>query len=301
VSEVITALDEVLGPHIFPAGANGVDPRACPTCDNGRLSLKLGRFGAFIGCSNYPECRYTRKLGQSESEAANSQPNVLGDDPQTGEPISTRSGRFGPYVQRGNGDKPARASIPKGIDLSSVDLEYALKLLSLPREIGKHPETGEAITANFGRYGPYVAHQGQYASLDAPDEVFTVGINRAVSLLAERKAKTRAFRKPEALKELGTSPSGLAIKLMQGRYGPYVTDGTTNATVPRNLDPLSVTLEHALSLIADRAAKAGKGATKKTGKKSAARTPAAAKASGKPKKTNGAGKPKRSRAVAESE
>jgi DNA topoisomerase-1 len=292
VSEVISALDEVLGPHIFPS-TNGADPRTCPSCDGGRLSLKLGRFGAFIGCSNYPECRYTRKLGQSETEAANGQPAVLGDDPETGEPISLRSGRFGPYVQRGESEKPARASIPKGVEPSSVDLDYALKLLSLPREIGKHPETGEPITASFGRYGPYVAHQGQYASLDAPDEVFTVGINRAVSLLAERKAKSRAFRAPEPLKVLGTSPSGAPIKLMQGRYGPYVTDGTTNATIPRDADPLSVTLEQALTLIAARAAKAGDGAGKKPRKKAAAKSEGTAKPSKKRKKANGAGKPKR--------
>jgi len=300
VSEVITALDELLGPHIFPVGENGADPRACPSCDNGRLSLKLGRFGAFIGCSNYPECRYTRKLGQSESEAANGQPVVLGADPETGEPISVRSGRFGPYVQRGDGEKPARGSIPKGVDPPSVDLEYALKLLSLPREIGKHPETGEPITTNFGRYGPYVAHQKQYASLDAPDEVFTVGINRAVSLLAERKAKTRAFRAPEPLKELGNAPGGAAIKLMQGRYGPYVTDGATNATIPRNTDPLGVTLERALSLIADKVAKGGNGAAKKPRRKSAEKSAADAKTPGKQKKTTGAGKRKRTPTGAES-
>jgi len=300
VSEVISALDEVLGPHIFP-DADGADPRACPGCAGGRLSLKLGRFGAFIGCSNYPECRYTRKLGQSESEAANGQPTVLGDDPETGEAISVRSGRFGPYVQRGENDKPARSSIPKGVEPSSVDLEYALKLLSLPREIGKHPETGDPITANFGRYGPYVAHQKRYASLDSADEVFTVGINRAVSLLAERKAKSRAFRAPEPLKELGPSPGGAAIRLMRGRYGPYVTDGTTNATIPRDSDPLSVTLERALSLIAARAAKGGNGAAKKPRRKAAAKPGATAKTSEKQKtKTNGAGKSKRTPPGAES-
>jgi DNA topoisomerase-1 len=169
VSEVISELNDVLGPHIFPAKGDGEDPRRCSSCENGQLSLKLGRFGAFIGCSNYPECRYTRKLGQSESEAANGQPQVLGEDPESGEAISLRSGRFGPYVQRGDGEKPPRASIPKGMDTSAVDFELALKLLALPREIGKHPETGEPITTNFGRYGPYVAHQGQYASLDGPD------------------------------------------------------------------------------------------------------------------------------------
>jgi DNA topoisomerase-1 len=266
VSKVITELDDMLGPHIFPAKGNGEDPRSCPNCGNGKLSLKLGRFGAFIGCANYPDCRYTRKLGQSESEAANGQPLPLGEDPQTGEPISLRSGRFGPYVQRGEGEKPARASIPKGMDSSAVDLEFALKLLSLPREIGKHPETGEPITTNFGRYGPYVAHQGKYASLDSPDDVFTVGINRAVSLLAEKKAKSRSFRGPEPLKELGASPNGIPIKLMRGRYGPYVTDGTTNATIPRVMEPLSVTLEQAQALIVERVAKGGSKRPKKVKK-----------------------------------
>ncbi|MGH6887599.1 MAG: type I DNA topoisomerase [Rhizomicrobium sp.] len=270
VSEVISELDEMLGPHIFPAGATGEDPRRCPACETGQLSLKLGRFGAFIGCSNYPECRYTRKLGQSVSDAANGQPQALGEDPHTAEPITLRSGRFGPYVQRGEGEKPPRASIPKGVDASAVDLELALKLLSLPRGVGKHPETGEAITANFGRYGPYVAHQGQYASLDSADEVFTVGINRAVSLLAEKKAKSRSFRGPEPLKELGTPAGGAPIKLMRGRYGPYVTDGTTNATIPREMQPLHVTLDQAQALIAERAAK---GPPQKRTKKKATAAP----------------------------
>jgi DNA topoisomerase-1 len=266
VSEVITQLDELLGPHIFPAKGDGEDPRRCPSCENGNLNLKLGRFGAFIGCSNYPECRYTRKLGQSESDAASGQTQVLGEDPESGEPISLRSGRFGPYVQRGDGEKPPRASIPKGMDVSGVDLELALKLLALPREIGKHPETGEPITTNFGRFGPYVAHQKQYASLDGPEDVFTVGINRAVSLLAEKKAKSKSFRGAEPLKELGPSTSGAQVKLMRGRYGPYVTDGTTNATIPRDANPLDVTLDRALALIADRVAKGGGKPPKKSNK-----------------------------------
>ncbi|HEY2445117.1 MAG TPA: type I DNA topoisomerase [Rhizomicrobium sp.] len=277
ISQVITELDDMLGPHIFPTGENGEDPRTCPTCGKGRLSLKLGRFGAFIGCSNYPECRYTRQLGQTSGEAANDQPQELGTDPETGESITLRSGRFGPYVQRGDGEKPARGSVPKGIDTATIDLPYALKLLSLPREVGKHPETGDPITANFGRYGPYVAHQGKYASLDSVDEVFTVGINRAVSVLAEKKARAKNFRAAEPLKELGAAPGGGAtIKLMRGRYGPYVTDGTTNATVPRDMDPLSVSLDKALSLIADRAAKGGGKKTKSPSKaKSAAKKNAA--------------------------
>jgi DNA topoisomerase-1 len=277
-SQVITVLDEILGPHIFPPAADGSDPRKCPNCGNGRLGLKLGRFGSFVGCSNYPECRYTRQIGQSAEEAGNAQPQVLGNDPETGEPISLRSGRFGPYVQRGDGEKPQRSGIPKDVDRSAVDFEYALKLLSLPREIGKHPETGNPITANFGRYGPYVAHDGQYASLDSAEEVFTVGINRAVTVLAEKKAKSRAPRGPEALKELGANPEGGAmIKLMRGRYGPYVTDGSTNATIPRDADPLTVTLDQAVALIAERAAKGGGKKPKKAAKKAAPAKDAAPK------------------------
>jgi DNA topoisomerase I len=279
ISDVIDALDDVLGPHLF-VPVDGEDPRVCPTCGNGRLSLKLGRFGAFVGCSNYPECRYTRKLGQSAQEANNEQPRELGHDPETGEPITVRTGRFGPYVQRGEGDKPARGSIPQGTDASTLDLEYALKLLSLPREIGKHPETGEPIVANFGRYGPYVQHQKTYASLESPEEVFTVGINRAVTLIADKKANPRGRRGPEPLKELGPAANGEIVKLMKGRYGPYVTDGSTNATIPNGTDPLSVTLDQALTLIADREAKGG---GKKKKPRAAAKPKAAAKANGKPK------------------
>ena len=183
-----------------------------------------------------------------------------------------------------------------------VDLDYALKLLSLPREVGRHPETGEPITANFGRYGPYIAHNGHYASLDAADEVFTVGINRAVSLLAEKKAKTRSFRGPEPLKELGTSPQGAGIKLMRGRYGPYVTDGTINATIPRDTDPLGVSLEQAVALLAERAAKGSTRPPKKAARKKSETTVSASeKSSGQRKKANGGGaaRTKRPRARAE--
>ncbi len=265
ITDVINHLDEILGPHIFQQGEDGKDPRVCPNCGDGKLNLKLGRFGAFVGCSNYPECRYTRQLNKKEGDDTGGT-RVLGEDPTTGEPITLRSGRFGPYFQRGEGEKPPRASVPKGTDLANVDLELALKMLSLPREIGKHPETGEPIVANFGRYGPYVAHNKNYASLDSPEEVFTVGINRAVTILAEKKAKSRAPRGPEALKELGASPDGGAmIKLMRGRYGPYVTDGSINATVPNGTDPLSLTLDQAVALIAEREASGG-GKKKKTKK-----------------------------------
>ncbi|HEX3672909.1 MAG TPA: type I DNA topoisomerase [Rhizomicrobium sp.] len=289
ISEVIDRLNGILAPHLFPQGEDGKNPRICPTCGTGELSLKLGRFGAFVGCSNYPECRYTRQLSQKPGDAVGGT-RVLGEDPTTGEPITLRSGRFGPYFQRGEGEKPPRASVPKNTDLSAVDLELALKMLSLPREIGKHPETGEPITTNFGRYGPYVAHNKQYASLDSGDEVFTVGINRAVALLAEKKAKGGRRNGPEALRELGANPGGATIKVMKGRYGAYVTDGDTNATLPKESDPMTVTLEQALALIADREGKGG--GKKKKKARPAAKPKAAAKPAAKPKPKKAAPKAK---------
>jgi DNA topoisomerase-1 len=188
-------------------------------------------------------------------------------------------GRFGPFVQRGDGDKPKRAGIPKGVDASDVDLDYALKLLALPREIGIHPESGKEIKANFGRFGPYVVHDGQFASLESAEDVFTVGLNRAVTLLAEKKARAPARRGPEPLKELGPHPqSGALIKLMRGRFGPYVTDGTVNATIPKQTDPLSLELTDAVTLIDARATKGG-GTTAR--RKAASKLPASAAARGK--------------------
>src|SRR5205823_6487502 len=185
---------------------DGADPRACPTCGNGTLSLKMGKFGAFIGCSNYPDCRYTRQLGRGD-ETGGAEPRVLGIDPATDEEISLKVGRFGPYVQRGNGDKPDRAGIPKGFAAEKIDLEMALKLLSLPREVGLHPESRKPINAGFGRFGPYLAHEGEYASLESPEDVFTIGINRAVKLLAERKQRgPRIRRGGQALTGLGAHP-----------------------------------------------------------------------------------------------
>jgi DNA topoisomerase-1 len=274
ISNVIDTLNDILGSHIFPPNADGSNPRTCPSCGTGELSLKLGRFGSFVGCSNYPECRFTRQIGQSNGDAAAAQPRELGVDPVSGEKVSLRSGRFGPYVQLGEGAKPKRSGIPKDADVANVDFEYALKLLSLPREVGIHPESGKPITANFGRFGPYVAHDGTYASLESAEDVFTVGLNRAVDLIAEKKNNPRGRRGPQALKELGNDPSGTPIKLMKGRYGPYVTDGSTNATVPNSDEPESITLEQALALIADRAAKGG-GKKKKKAK---------AAPKGKPKK-----------------
>ena len=287
VGEVLEALNEILGPHIFPAKEDGSDARACPACATGRLSLKIsGKYGAFIGCGNYPECRYTRQLadqGNGDAMAATPDGKVLGEDPETGLAVTLRTGRFGPYLQLGEAtedEKPKRASVPKGADPASVDLEYALKLLSLPREVGRHPETGNPITAGLGRYGPFVLHDGMYANLESVEDVFSVGLNRAVALLAEKAAggKGRFQRaKPTVLKDLGEHPSeGGKIEVLSGRYGPYVKHGKINATIPNGKDPAAISVEEAIDLIAARAAKGGKKPAKK-----AAGTKTAAKKTGK--------------------
>jgi len=288
VSEVLDKLNEELAPLAFPPREDGSEPRACPTCGVGELSLKVGKFGAFVGCSNYPECAYTRQLGQTDEEAkqqaANDGPKVLGIDPDTGEEVSLRSGRFGPYIQRGEGKakEVKRAGIPKGQDPHTVDFERALQLLSLPRDVGAHPESGKMITAGLGRYGPFVLHEGMYANMADPEDVFTIGINHAVTLLAEKAAKGGGRRgAASALKELGEHPDeGGKITVHDGRYGPYVKHGKINATLPKDTDPQTVTLEQAIELIAAKAEKSGK---KKPAKKKAAtkKKPAAKKKTAK--------------------
>jgi DNA topoisomerase-1 len=286
VSEVLESLNELLGPHIFPPKADGSDARACPSCGDGKLSLKLGKFGAFIGCSNYPECRYTRQLAAANGngngeDAGGDGTRKLGEDPETGLDVTVRSGRFGPYIQLGeqNGkdEKPKRASIPKGWDPSTIDLDRALALLALPREVGIHPETGKPISAGIGRYGPFVLHDGTFANLDSVEEVFSVGLNRAVTALAEKKAGGgrggRGASSAKALKELGDHPDGGKVTLHDGRYGPYVKYGKINATLPRSTTPETVTLQSALELIA---AKAEKGPSKRPAK-AKAKKPAAKK------------------------
>ena len=257
IRDVIDELDSVLSNHIFPAGEEGLDPRKCPSCENGRLNLKLGRFGAFVGCTNYPDCKFTRQLGAKPGEG-DAGPVEIGLFPDSEDMITLRTGRFGPYVQRGEGDKPKRSGLPKGTDKSDVDLELAVKLLNLPREVGIHPEDGKKITSNFGRFGPYVYHDGIYASLPSPEDVFEIGLNHAVTLIAEKKAKGPGRRGAQQLKDLGAAPDGKPIKVLKGKFGPYVSDGETNATLPEGTEPDAVTMEQALALIAERAAKGGK-------------------------------------------
>jgi DNA topoisomerase-1 len=262
MSDVLTALDRTLGPHLFPDKPDGSDPRACPVCGAGRMGLKSSKYGPFIGCSNYPECRHTRPLTATEEgeDGANGD-RKLGDDPVTGEAVWLKAGRFGAYVQLGEGEKPKRSSLPKGWSAPDMDLEKGLRLLRLPREVGSHPEDGKPILAGIGRYGPFVLHAGTYANLPNADEVFDVGVNRAVDLLATKRAGRRA--ESTALAELGAHPAdGQPIRVLAGRYGPYIKHGATNANVPRGADPLTVTLDQAVLLIAERAAKGGSGKKK---------------------------------------
>ncbi|ARO56938.1 DNA topoisomerase I [Methylorubrum extorquens] len=299
VAEVLEALNGLLGPHIFPEKADGGDPRACPTCGAGQLSLKLGKFGAFIGCSNYPECKYTRQLSASGvegegdgSSAEGGQPGVrvLGDDPATGLPVTLRDGRFGPFVQLGEAsaekgaEKPKRSSLPKGMTPGSVTLEIALRLLSLPREVAKHPETGEPILANLGRFGPYVQHGKTYANLGKDDDVLEIGANRAIDLIvAKEQGGGRGRPSSDPGRTLGQHPDGAALVVKAGKYGPYVSDGSVNATLPKTMAAESLTLEQAIDLVnAKRASGGGKKPVRKTA--SRARAPAKKAEAGEAKK-----------------
>ena len=286
-SDITVALDQFLAPYLFPERADGSDPRACPNCGDGKLALRGGRFGAFIACSNYPECKFTRRFAQpGGSEGESSAPESLGRDPETGLEVERKSGRFGPYIQLGEGKDAKRASIPK--DIGELDLEWALKLLSLPRTIGAHPDSGNPITASIGRYGPYLAHDGKYARLQSTAEVFETGMNAAVVKLAEAAAgggRPQRGGSREPLKVLGAHPRTEAeIKLMEGRYGPYVTDGTTNATLPKTIAPDQLTLEEAAQLIDARAAAPAKGKKKAAPKKKAPAKKAPAKKAAAAKK-----------------
>ncbi len=284
-TQVLDALNETLGPYVFQAAEPGGDPRACPACENGQLSLKVGKFGAFVGCSNYPECRHTRQLSVNgeDNNAVAGLPRVIGQDPESGLDVSLRTGRFGLYLQLGDGEgdeKPKRAGLTKGMDPENIELDRALALLSLPREVGNHPESGKLITAAIGPYGPYVLHDGKYASLTDPEEVFSIGVNRAVTVIAEAKPPRR--RKAEALREVGLHPDDeTPITILDGRYGPYIKFKKLNVSLPRDRKPEDITLEEAVDLIAAREAKGP--AKKKKKKKKAKKAKAKVKAKTKTK------------------
>ena len=299
IGEVLTKIDDFLSPHLYPLREDGSDPRVCTSCGTGRLHLKTSRSGgAFIGCGNYPECRYTRPISGEEGGSVDGR--ILGLDAE-GQEISLRAGRFGPYVQKGEASeeapKPPRASLPKSWPAESLTLERAIELLSLPRQIGPHPDDGVMIESAIGRFGPYVKHGSVYANIPDVEEVFTIGMNRAVEVLALKLAGRRGGPAAEPLRELGEHPDGGPIQVMPGKYGPYVKWAKVNATLPKDIAPEAVTLEEALALIAEKAGKSGgkkKAPAKKAAPKKAAAKPAAAKkpaAKKAPAKTAAAKKP----------
>ena len=279
IGEVLTKIDDFLAPHLYPLRADGSDPRVCQVCGTGRLHLKTARSGsAFIGCGNYPECRYTRPISGGEEGGA-VDGRTLGAD-ENGLEITLRAGRFGPYVQRGeateDAPKPPRSSLPKGWTPDTITLESALQLLSLPRQIGPHPEDGVMIEAALGRFGPYVKHGSVYANVADIEEVFSIGMNRAVEVLAQKATRGGRGAAAAPLRELGLHPVGGVVQIMPGKYGPYVKWAKVNATLPKELDPETVTLEEALALVAEKASK-GKPAKNSVAKKPAAKAAAAKK------------------------
>jgi DNA topoisomerase-1 len=287
IGEVLTRIDEVLAPHLYPPRADGSDPRTCQVCGTGRLQLKTARSGgAFIGCGNYPDCRYTRPISGGEEAAGFADGLVLGHD-AGGLPISLRNGRFGPYVQRGEATadtpKPPRASLPRGWAPDGLTLDRALALLDLPRPVGPHPADGALVEAGIGRFGPYVKHGATYASLPDVEEVFSIGMNRAVEVLAQKATRGGRGAAPALpLRELGLHPAGGLVQVMPGRYGPYVRWDKVNATLPKDLAPEAVTLDEALALLAEKGGKTGKGGARRAGAgaKAAGAKVAGAKAAG---------------------
>jgi|TARA_B110000114_G_scaffold133828_1_gene140280 DNA topoisomerase-1 len=269
ITEVLEKINEVLEPHLFPIEEVGINPRECKNCGNGRLSMRTARSGgAFIGCSNYPDCRFTRPFGPpgTESSAIGPDGKLLGHDGE--DPISLRDGRYGPYVQRGNlteeNPKPQRMSIPKTWAIDELTFEKAVQLLSLPREIGPHPEDGVLIESSIGRFGPYVKHGTMYANITDIDEVWTIGMNRAVEELAKKAARGGRGAAATPLLELGEHPSeGGPVNVMSGKYGPYVKWGKVNATIPKEVEPEKVTMDLAVALITEKAPSKKKSTTKK--------------------------------------
>ncbi len=313
ITQVLDALNDLLEPHIFPARADGGAVRQCPTCGTGQLSLKVGRFGAFIGCSNYPECRFTRQM--TPGAGGQQTTKVLGTDPVTNLEVTIRGGRFGTYLQLGEQapvekrpkgskgpkppapEKPKRASLPKGVQPEDVDLEKALALLSLPREVGKSPEDGEPILAGVGRFGPYVKHGKLYASLEEGDDVLTVGLNRAMHLIADKLANPKKGRRfgADPGKQLGDHPDkGGPIVVKNGRFGPYVSHNGVNATLTGDKTPETITLDEAIILLDARAALVGNSpkGRRAAGRKSA-KTAAASEAKPDSRAKKPAAKPKK--------
>jgi DNA topoisomerase-1 len=289
-TQILDALNESLGPQLFPEREDGHDPRLCPSCAVGRLSLKTSRFGAFVGCSNYPECRFTRAIGQPEEGAEENADRELGLDPDTGLPVHLKVGRFGPYVQlgeaQGKDDKPKRSSLPKGWTAATLDLDRALKLLQLPRTVGLHPDDHEPILASLGRYGPYVQHGKTYANVETIEDVFEIGLNRAVAVIADKRAGGGRPQRGAAaapLKEFGQHPTlGEPIVALAGRYGEYLKAGSLNVTLPKGTDLQTLTAEQAIALVDAKAAASPAKGKRKAPAKASAKSAPARKAATKP-------------------
>jgi DNA topoisomerase-1 len=292
ITDVLEKINDVLAPHIFPDEGDGKDPRLCPNCEKGRLSMRTARAGgAFIGCSRYPECKYTRAFGppnpEAEASAIPPEGKLLGED--DGDNIWIHKGRFGPYAQRSevtdDNKKPPRQSVPKEWKPEDLDLATTVKLLALPRLIGPHPEDGVNVWANIGRYGPYLKHAettsdrgGTNANLEGLDEVWEVGMNRAVQLLAEKVASRGGRGAPaKVLKDLGDHPDGGNISIREGKYGPYIKWEKVNATIPKETNAEDVNIDMALEWIAEKEAKKGTKKRAPAKKKAAAKKPAAKK------------------------
>ena len=276
VTHVLDTLNDSLRSLVFPELEDGSDPRKCPKCDDGQLSLKLGKFGAFVGCSNYPECKMTRPFGQGEGANEMAEDKILGQHPETGKDIVLKTGRFGPYVEMEGEKRPKRTSLPKTWEYELMDLEKGLRLIALPRKICAHPEDGNQVIAGLGRFGPYIKHNTTYASLPEIDDMFEIGENRAIEMLAEKRANPGRGRGGKVVKDLGEHPkTKKAVKIMEGRYGPYVKYEKVNATIPKDKDPKEVTMEMALEYIAAKEKK--KPAKKKAAKKKPAKKKTAAK------------------------
>ena len=259
VTNVLDALNDALRSSVFPNREDGVDPRKCNSCEDGKLSLKLGKFGAFVGCSNYPECKFTRPFG-GEDISIPTEDKLLGQHPDNGADIVLKSGRYGPYVEMETDKKPKRTSLPKSWPYDLMDLDKGLRLINLPRKIGEHPEDGNQIISALGRFGPYIKHNKTYVSLKDPEDMFNLGMNRAVELIADKIANPgRRANSATVLKDLGKHPkSNKAITIMSGRYGPYIKYEKINATLPKNKNPEDITLETALEYINAKISKSPK-------------------------------------------
>ncbi|MEG8099386.1 type I DNA topoisomerase [Candidatus Liberibacter brunswickensis] len=255
ISNVLDILNDTLSSVIFYNKDNNENNRTCPECNTNPLSLKLSsKYGAFVGCTNYPECKYTRQLTSNQQNTPETKdPILLGEDPETKESITLRSGRFGFYVQRGDGDNAKRCGLPKNWEKDIVDYEKAMSLLSLPKEIGIHPETKKSVITGIGKYGCYLNHDGSYTKLESIEQVLTINLEEAISYI-KNKQKNEKSRKNSKKKSnvIGMHPEGGYITIHHGRYGPYISWKKINASLSKQEDPDTINLESALKILNEK-------------------------------------------------